>query len=597
MLRTVRGVSIERRLPLLMSILLLVVIVALAASAYREVRHSIVAVARDRLEKVTTQLTSAGESYRQRVSVMARLAESDTLRRYFAAPGPAMAPAVRRLVTPLLADTPYAIGVTLRAVTGERLMVVGDSVQLARLAPAQLGDSATIGALAMLDTAIVFPTVGPVRDGGRIVGHIVQWRRINTTPRARAQIADFIGNGATVYFGNPSGDVWVDLGGAQAEPAPVDKVTGGFAEFERPGQGAVLADVKPMAGTPWLMEVDFPLPAVLTGMGGFMRRIIIISAAVLLVGIVAAWLLSRHITRPLQEVSAAADSLAAGNFPEPLVDNTSDEIGRLSRAFNVMAGRVRQTQTDLEDQVASRTKELWGAMQKLEDAQDELVRKERLALLGQLSSSVGHELRNPLGVMNNAVYYLEAVLTDAPPTAREYLGILREQIVVSEKIVSDLLDFARVRKPERRVVPLKEAFAAQLQGLGVPANVRVVTQVAPEVPAVFADPVHVAQIVRNLASNAWQAMEKTGGTLTLRALPDGPGNVKIEVVDTGPGIAPELLGKVFEPLFTTKARGIGLGLPVSRTLAVANGGSLTAAGAPGGGAVFTLILPAPGDGA
>src|SRR5207253_10295068 len=98
-------------------------------------------------------------------------------------------------------------------------------------------------------------------------------------------------------------------------------------------------------------------------------------------------------------------------------------------------------------QVASRTAELRTAMKTIEDTRDALVRKERLAILGQLSSGVGHELRNPLGVMNNAVYYLEAVLANPSPTVTEYLGILKPQIAESEKIVTDLLDFARLRKP------------------------------------------------------------------------------------------------------------------------------------------------------
>ncbi len=593
MLRTVRGVSIERRLPLLMSLLLLIVIVALSWSAYREVRRSAIAGARERLETVTTQLTSSNaEGYRQRVAQVARFADHEALRRFFAAPTPAAREEARLRIAPLAADTPQSIGVSLRSLDGARALVVGDSARIARIPPATLGDSAHIGALATIDSTIAFPIVAPVRDSGRVIGHLVAWQRVNTSPRARRAVAGILGNDAMIFLGNPAGDVWVDLGGQRDTPAAVDLSTGGVTELQREGR-LQLAMVRPVAGTPWLMEVDFPLGAVLSGLGPLLRRILILSAAVLLVGIVASWVVSRHITRPLGAVSDAADRLAAGSFPPPLNDASGDEIGRLARAFNVMAGQVQRTQHDLEHQVAERTRELWGAMQRLEEAQDELLRKERLALLGQLSSSVGHELRNPLGVMNNAVYYLEAVLTDAPPTAREYLGILREQIAVSEKIVSDLLDFARVRKPEKKVIALRELLAQQLQGQGVPPNVRVAVDLAPDAAAVWADPVHVAQIVRNLASNAYQAMDGPGGTLTVRASHDGPGNVQIDVSDTGPGIAPELIDKVFEPLFTTKARGIGLGLPLSRTLAAANGGALTVKSRPGSGATFSLVLPAP----
>ena len=91
-------------------------------------------------------------------------------------------------------------------------------------------------------------------------------------------------------------------------------------------------------------------------------------------------------------------------------------------------------------------------MSQLNDTQEQLVRREKLAMLGQLASGVGHELRNPLGVMTNAVYFLEMVQPDAPPEVHEYLGMLRAQIGLAEKIVSDLLDFSRV-KPPRREAP------------------------------------------------------------------------------------------------------------------------------------------------
>ena len=92
----------------------------------------------------------------------------------------------------------------------------------------------------------------------------------------------------------------------------------------------------------------------------------------------------------------------------------------------------------------------------LHETQEQLVRREKLAMLGQLASGVGHELRNPLGVMTNAVYYLEMIQTDAPPDVQEYHGILRAQIGLAEKIVGDLLDFSRVRPPRRDVVAIAE---------------------------------------------------------------------------------------------------------------------------------------------
>jgi C4-dicarboxylate-specific signal transduction histidine kinase len=107
------------------------------------------------------------------------------------------------------------------------------------------------------------------------------------------------------------------------------------------------------------------------------------------------------------------------------------------------AGEVQQSREQLERKVEERTKDLNDTLTQLHDAQDSLVRREKLAMLGQLSSGVGHELRNPLGVMTNAVYYLKTMLAGSPANVHEYLEILQQQITLSEKIVSDLLDFAR----------------------------------------------------------------------------------------------------------------------------------------------------------
>lgn len=595
MLRAVRRVSIERRLPLLISLLLIVVIAALAGSAVREVRRLAIAEARARLRSVTKQFaTSNTDGNARRLAALAGVAGNDSIRRYLAGPaGAVLEPVVGLTLRRLSADTPTAIGAELRDSRGTPVLAAGDTALMRSLPSPELGEVGRYSPLVRSGADVGYAVSTPVRQANRTVGYLIQWRRLNTSPRIQRAITDFVGHDAGIYYGNPSHDVWIDLSGLAAEPPPATD-SGGYVEFSRTGKGLQLAMVQPIEGTAWMIEVDFPRASVLGGMALFLRRLGIVAGLVLVLGASSAWLASRHITKPLQKLTDAAEAIASGDFSRPVTDDSHDEVGRLSRAFRVMAERVQATQQGLEEKVTVRTRELREAMHSLEEAQDELVRKERLALLGQLSSSVGHELRNPLGVMNNAVYYLEAVLPDAPETAKEYLGILRAQISVSEKIISDLLDFARIRKPEQRRIPLEGLIAEQVQGHGVPANIRLARELSPEVPAVYADPVHVAQILRNLASNAFQAMEAHGGTLTIRTGDDGPGNVRIEVADTGPGIAPELIDKVFEPLFTTKARGIGLGLPVSRTLAAANGGSLTVTSRPGEGATFTLILPAPG---
>jgi len=252
----------------------------------------------------------------------------------------------------------------------------------------------------------------------------------------------------------------------------------------------------------------------------------------------------------------------------------------------------------LEEMVEERTKEL-------RDAQEELVRKEKLAVLGQLAGGVGHELRNPLGVISNAVYYLQIILPDADEATKEYLEMISSEVHRSEKIVSDLLDFSRSKPADREEIAVSDLVAQLLERQPPPEDVKVTTRIASDLPLVFVDPRQIGQVLVNLVTNAYEAMPE-GGRLTIKAEGEKD-RVYLSITDTGCGIPQENMERLFEPLFTTKARGIGLGLAVSKNLVEANGGSIEVkspstefipseaeglrTGEEGKGSTFTLILP------
>jgi PAS domain S-box-containing protein len=240
----------------------------------------------------------------------------------------------------------------------------------------------------------------------------------------------------------------------------------------------------------------------------------------------------------------------------------------------------------LEEMVEDRTRELT-------DAQEKLVRHEKLATLGQLAGGVGHELRNPLAVINAAVYYLKLVQPEASDKVREYHAMIEQEVQNSEKIITDLLDFARIKSVDREAVSVSEIFQCVLERYPVPPSVTLSLDLSPDLPKTYADPRHVKQVLGNLVINACQAM-KDGGKLTVdggQLTVDGISWVRISVKDTGVGISPENMKKLFEPLFTTKTKGIGLGLSISRKLIEANGGRIEVESEPGKGSTFTLVLP------
>jgi PAS domain S-box-containing protein len=236
----------------------------------------------------------------------------------------------------------------------------------------------------------------------------------------------------------------------------------------------------------------------------------------------------------------------------------------------------------LEEMVEERTEQL-------RLAQDELVRAEKLAVIGQLAGGVGHELRNPLGVISNAIYYLQATLAGTNESTTEYLDIVASQVKKAGRIVSDLLDFAQSRQPDREERSISSLVAEALESQPPPPSVESVTEIPEGLVSVFVDPEQIGQVLENLLTNAYQAMPE-GGTLTISA-EGGRDHVLLSVTDTGTGISEENMKRLFEPLFTTKARGIGLGLAVSKGLVEANGGSITVESTEGQGTVFTVSLP------
>lgn len=227
--------------------------------------------------------------------------------------------------------------------------------------------------------------------------------------------------------------------------------------------------------------------------------------------------------------------------------------------------------------------------QELLNAHEKLLRQEKLAVLGQLAGSVGHELRNPLGVIANAVYYLKMILPEADATVEEYLETISTEVHHSAMIVGDLLDLSRTRPAEREDVDVAQLITRELCASQPGEQVEVVVDVPADLPSLHVDRHQIQQTLHNLTINALQAMP-AGGTLTIRVR-HVEDELHLSVEDTGCGISEQDMENLFEPLFTTKARGIGLGLSVSRSLIEVNGGSIEVASELDRGSTFTLALP------
>ena len=591
-----RRQSISFKLPALISALLVVAITIFSIVAHLQLKRVLLATAAGRVTSASHVLGGLMEDSERRLRAESEKASSDSaVKRFASNPTAANRAAAQKSLAKLATAVPQTIGIELRDKQLHRtLWVDGKSADsatfirdgLERTVPT----SATpVGPLQSEKSNIFYRVLSPVLSAATpadTAGYAVVYKRISSANGAQL-IGRLIGSEASMLMGNADGRMWTDLSRVVHGPTPY-RAQKNILIYNGPDGSKQIGAATKIGRTPWVLWVGLPFNVAMAPANDFLRDMIIAAILLALVGGFGALLITRRIAQPLREITLAAQS---GDYSRRVKTNRHDELGILAKTFNGMAMQVQSAREELELRVKDRTGELQAALGELHSAQESLVRREKLAILGQLAGGVGHELRNPLGVMTNALYYLGMVLKDATPDVKEYLGILRTQIGLSEKIVGDLLDFARLKPPTRETVAVERIVKEQLERLGPVENVDVKHDFPADLPPVKVDRIQIGQVVLNLLTNALQAMEGKAGTLTLRARYNGNGSVKLDVIDTGVGMTREQLDKMFEPLYTTKARGIGLGLAVSRNLAEANGGGISAASEPGKGSTVSVELP------
>jgi len=235
---------------------------------------------------------------------------------------------------------------------------------------------------------------------------------------------------------------------------------------------------------------------------------------------------------------------------------------------------------------------------RLQEVQADLAHVSRLTELGQMASALAHEVNQPLAAATN---YLEAgqvlLARDNRPATERARGVFdkaAEQVERATQLVRRLREFSRKGESERRPEPIgkliDEATALALIGAR-DSGIKVQLHIAPQLPNVAVDRIQVQQVIVNLVRNAVEAMESERRELTVSAAPDGDGRVAIQIADTGPGLAPEVAERLFQPFVTTKPQGMGIGLSICRSIIEAYGGELHAKPNSGGGTVFAFSLP------
>jgi PAS domain S-box-containing protein len=251
---------------------------------------------------------------------------------------------------------------------------------------------------------------------------------------------------------------------------------------------------------------------------------------------------------------------------------------------------AQRAQQQLLDQ---RTQEKERVETELGKLREELVRKTRLAAIGQVSASIAHDLRNPLGSVRNAAFYLKRRVPKDPPEWAEFLDVIEKEVGEADRIISNLLEMGRAGPVRKHAVDLRQLAEDAFQLIKDRDGIQLRVATDPEPFAIHAAPDAFRQVLMNLGTNAVQAMAGKG-ELWVQARRNAAGD-EILVRDTGPGIAGYVRERLFEPLVTTKAKGTGLGLAICRQIVERHGGTITLISEDRPGATFRIVLPRDGE--
>ena len=277
----------------------------------------------------------------------------------------------------------------------------------------------------------------------------------------------------------------------------------------------------------------------------------------------------------------------------------NERDAEMAMAFGEIAS-VALANSNILEMLEENEKELKEHSEHLEGLVEERTKQlkdsERMATIGQTAGMVGHDIRNPLQAITGDVYLAKTELASTPESeekknALDSLQEIEKNIDYINKIVADLQDFARPLKPNAEETDLKLIIDELLSKNGLPENVEVSVKVEVEASKVVADSTYINRIMYNLVNNAVQAMPK-GGKLTIHVYKEAKG-VIISVKDTGVGVPEDLKNKLFTPMFTTKAKGQGFGLPVIKRMTEALGGTVSFQSKEGKGTTFIVRLPRP----
>jgi len=440
-----RGLSIQKRLPLLICVLLLSVIITGGLISYLKVRNDALKSGGERLLSSGDQLsTMLGQSSQNLITTTRNLAMQEPIIHYLQTRDTGSRVAAMNVMQELKDSAT----VLLELLDPQRQILLQSGNPTLKKAfgfgqmenPITRIDTGHVGNFYPANDQLYFPVIAGAVVDKKVAGYLIRWRRISNNPRSINQIIKLMGLAdAKVYFGSTENNIWTDMAGLVPNPIPSHfKEKDSILSYKNTKGREVIAVRKPVRFTSWQVLLEESKQTLLTPVGNFLRQLIIIGTLLLLFGILWAWLMSRNITQPLNSLTAATSMIAHGNYSTIVAVDRRDEVGKLARAFNAMVSQLSKTRERLEQKVI----EAQGANEQLRNLSAHLQNireEERIHIAREMHDELGQLLT---GFKMDVSWLHKKIGDSEDPAVREKLqemmGIVNEAAIFVRKLASEL---------------------------------------------------------------------------------------------------------------------------------------------------------------
>ena len=453
---SLRTMSLRQKLPVLICLLLLAVMIIFTLVSYYSVRRVTVNNAKQRLQDISGQMTNAfGQSALNLYLTYQTIGSREEVKNFLYERTEELKPPVLAVMRKLADDTLIAtlqlIDATNSTVLRNTRGLLESKINVDSLSARAIAeDTLVIGKLLLIDGQLYHAVKTSIRDKGKIIGHLLGWRKVRSTRAELDRFSKLLGDNASIYVGNMDKGLWTDLIGPTENPMPgvTNSDEPSFEYKNREGK-MVMASLKSIPNTSWVFLVQFPRQEVLAPARTFLKWIIIIGALLNLIAIFVTWHMSQNLTRPLKELTAAATTIAGGRNHTHVDVNRYDEIGKLSRAFNTMSNKVSRSKEELEQkidetqQMTGRLRELSAHLQNIREEERIHIAREMHDELGQLLTGfkmdvswlhkklgntqdpvVKEKLEEMMEVVNEAARFVRKLASELRPSILDDLGLI-----------------------------------------------------------------------------------------------------------------------------------------------------------------------------